>query len=293
MKLTALMALRNEAWIVGLSARVALKWCDSLVCLLHASTDRTADIMRDIEEEHPGRVTILEETDRTWKEMNHRQRMLMEARRQGATHLAVVDADEVLTGNLLPIVRQRIELLKPGQYLRAGMPCMWRGLDRYRTDGSTWAGRDDLMLAFRDDLARLSWRPMNGYDHHHRSPIGSVPTPRPLLPGGVMHLQWASWRRLLAKHAWYQMHERLRYPNKPCQAIARQYSLAPNEAGLETEQAPAAWWEPYERLLHHVDLQAEPWHEEECRRLLKAHGAAAFRGLNLHGVDHESLLRCG
>lgn len=284
MNLVAVMPLRNEAWIVGLSARVVLQWCDALVCLLHQCTDGTAAIMAEIAAEHPGRVTIIEESDATWREMHHRQRLLEAAREQGATHIAITDADEVLTGNLLPVVRSQIAAVLPGKYITAGMPCMWRATDRYRTDGRIWANRDDLILAFADKAA-LSWQPVGGYDHHHRAPIGAVPSGRVLRAGGVMHLQWASWRRLTAKHAWYQMHERLRYPAKSSAAIAQQYSLAPDEAGLTTASAPEEWWNPYRDLLRHVNLNAEPWHEAECRRLIEEHGAERFRGLNLHGVD--------
>lgn len=278
------MPLRNEAWIVGLSARVVLKWADHLVCLLHASTDRTEEIVEEVAAEHPGRVTILRESDSTWREMAHRQALLTAARELGATHVAITDADEVLTGNLLPIVRHQIELLRPGCYIEAGMPCMWRSLTEYRIDGRIWSGRQDLVLAFAD-APGCSWKPIGGYDHHHRNPLGSQRSGRLLSPGGVMHLQWCSWRRLTAKHAWYQMHERLRYPEKDVRKIAFLYGLAPDELGLRTSEAPAAWWLPYADLLHHVDLAAEPWHEAECRRLLDQHGAAMFRGLNLHGVD--------
>lgn len=284
MKLIATMPLRNEAWIVGLSARVVLMWADALVCLLHASTDRTEAILEEIAAEHPGRVTILREDGPLWREMDHRQRLLTAAREQGATHVAITDADEVLTGNVLSIVRSQIAGLRPGKYLEAGMPCMWRSLWRYRTDGRIWAGRQDLVLAFAD-RPDLSWKPVAGYDHHHRAPIGATRSGRLLVPGGVMHLQWASWRRLTAKHAWYQMHERLRYPRKAVAEIARLYALAPNEIGLETAEAPSEWWWPYRDMLRHVDLTVEPWHEGECRRLLDEHGTGIFRGLNLHGVD--------
>jgi hypothetical protein len=40
MKLIGLMPVRGEDWILGLSARAALMWCDELVILLHSCTDR-------------------------------------------------------------------------------------------------------------------------------------------------------------------------------------------------------------------------------------------------------------
>jgi hypothetical protein len=284
MKLVATMPLRNEAWIVGLSARVVLMWADELVVMLHNCTDRTPEIVREIAAEHPGRVTVLEAHDVGWKEMGHRQRLLVAARMRGASHIAITDADEVLTGNLLPVARAQIAALRPGKYMQAGMPCLWRGLGQYRTDGRLWSGRDDLVLAF-GDTASLGWFPQAGYEHHMRAPLGARPSGHVLRAGGVMHLQWASWRRLTAKHAWYQMHERLQYPARPVKQIAATYALAPDETGLQTAETPAAWWEPYQDLLRHVDLNAEPWHEAECKRLLDEHGAEKFAGLNLHGVD--------
>jgi hypothetical protein len=286
MKLIATMLLRNEAWVVGLSARVALMWVDHLVCLVHASTDATEQIIEGVAAEHPGRVTILREPDPLWREMEHRQRMLNAARLLGATHVAVVDADEVLTGDSLAGVRGQIESLRSRVCLQATMFCMWRSLDQYRIDGKVWAGRKDLVLAFCDSPGLL-WRPVLGYDHHRRHPLNSLTGL--VHYGAAMHLQWSSWRRLIAKHVWYQMHERLRYPEKPVAQIAKTYALAPDEKGLKVAEAPAEWWAPYSHLRHLVDLNAEPWHEAECQRLLEIHGRQKFAGLNLYGADRQCL----
>jgi glycosyltransferase involved in cell wall biosynthesis len=48
MKIVTIMPVRNEAWCLGLTARAALMWCDELVILDHASTDRTAEIASEI-----------------------------------------------------------------------------------------------------------------------------------------------------------------------------------------------------------------------------------------------------
>ncbi len=283
------MAVRNESWVIGASARIALKWLDRLVVLNHASTDESGDIIEAIAAEHPGRVTIIAENDPTWREMTHRQRMLQEARKLKATHVAVCDADEVLTGNLLGSIRDNIAQLPPGSTITVGMPCMWRSVDRYRTDGKLWANRFDLTLAFAD-APSLSWAAANGYDHHQRDPKGSRPGLRGYrMDGGVMHLQWSSWRRLVAKHALYKIMERLKYPQKAVPVIDSMYSLALDESGLELKDAPAHWWKPYEDLRKHVDLKARPWQETEAQRLWKHHGAAAFAGLNLFGVAGDQI----
>ena len=95
------MPARNEAWCIGLSARVALLWCDELVILNHASTDETVDIVAELQREHPSRVHLISVPVDTWTEMEHRQMLLDRARMAGATHIAIVDADEILTGDLL------------------------------------------------------------------------------------------------------------------------------------------------------------------------------------------------
>jgi hypothetical protein len=282
--LIGLMPARNEAWVIGLSARAALRWCDELILLLHACSDDTAAIVDQISAEHPGRVHVLIEPDPDWAEMAHRQRLLTAARGRSATHLALVDADEVLTGNLLTVIREWIEPLTQGAHIQVGMRCMWRSLDWYRSGVSVWSNRWDLALAFSDHPS-LKWEKVNGYDHHHRQPFGSVLAKRAYaLDGGVMHLQFANWRRLRAKHARYKMMERVKYPGKSIAAIERLYNQALDETRLQTMAAPASHWEPYADLMGHIDLDAEPWQESECRRLMREHGPETFAGLNLFDV---------
>ena len=93
MKLISTMPVRNEAWVVGLSARVALMWCDELVILNHHSTDSTVEIIAELQRAEPGRVHLISTPDAQWNEMQHREMMLDLARGKGATHIAIVDAE--------------------------------------------------------------------------------------------------------------------------------------------------------------------------------------------------------
>src|SRR5215475_9209519 len=104
MKLTAIMPVRNEEWILGLSARVALEWCDELVVLNHCSFDRTHAILEEISRE-TGRVRFAAHNTSQWREMEHRQQLLDIARHYEATHIALIDADEVLCADSLPGIR--------------------------------------------------------------------------------------------------------------------------------------------------------------------------------------------
>lgn len=286
MQLVGLTIARNESWCIGLTGRAALMYCDEWVVLDHASTDKTAAILLDIAEEHPGRVTILNEESKVWEEMRHRQRTLIAARARKATHCAIVDADEILCGDLLPDIKQRIKQLPPGAFMGIPMRNLHRSINRYRSDNGIWGMRTGTMLAFADSPL-LCWVRRGGYDHHQRSPLNSRMGIRLGGHSGIMHLQFAVWRRLLAKHALYQMMERLKYPSKPVREIRKLYTMAPDETGAETSPCPPEWWAPYKHLMKHLYVKAEPWQVSECRRLWAIYGAEAFAGLELFGIVGE------
>jgi hypothetical protein len=292
MKITGLMPARNEQWCLGLSARVALMWCDELVVLDHASTDDTPDILQAVSREHPGRLTVLTETDPTWAEMAHRQRLLEAARERGATHCAIIDADEVLTGTLLKqLPRMFGTLARRGRCISVPMFNMHRGLTQYRSDSSIWSRRT-ATVGFAD-MPALCWQSVNGYDFHHREPYNSIPGPRAICApsvGGVMHLQFADWRRLTAKHALYKMQEVIRWPGRKAVAkVDQMYSLALDETVCATQPAPAEWWVPYAHLMKHYHQNEEPWQERVCRELWAQHGPEKFAGLNLFGIEKGEL----
>jgi hypothetical protein len=294
MKLVALMPVRNEDWVLGLSARVALMWCDHLVILDHASTDRTQEILRDLCTEHPGRLTCLRNSEGLWDEMAHRQTMLEAARAENATHIAIVDADEILTANLVPGVRLTVANLGRGSILELPGYNLRGSMTRYHANG-IWGARW-FSVAFPDDL-RLYW---SGDRFHHRAPMGlSLHVWRAVGQGqgGVMHLWGLDERRLIAKHAAYKMIEALRWPNKPRSEIDRMYSLAfdPSkdtrfDQTWKFADTPATWWAGYGPILHHLRADAEPWQEQMCRELLGLHGAQAFAGLDLFGVCERELV---
>jgi hypothetical protein len=294
MKLTALMPCRNEDWCLGMSARVALTWADELCILNHASTDETLDIIAEVSREHPGRVHLISTPELQWSEMQHRQMLLEAARDRGATHIAIVDADEILTANLIEFARTGIGTAAarglvelPGYNLRAS-------LNRYHLNG-TW-GRRHFAFAFEDD-PRLHWfeKGRTAEQFHKRVPDGPLetrnPSPIPQGHGGIVHLWGVSDRRLRAKHALYKVTERLRWPDKPVQTIDAMYSWW--KTGIKAEEPgnwqfayvpDAAWWGPYEEWLKHLHIAREPWQEQAVRELVAKHHPETFRGLDLFGV---------
>lgn len=310
MKIIAIMPVRNESWVLGLSARAVLMWADELVILDHASTDDSQRIAGEVRMEYPDRVSIWFESDPVWKEMQHRQRLLMMARERWASHVAIVDADEVLTGNLMggevwdgyapartQPIRQAFSNLPSGSVLQLPWLCLRGSINCVHTSGP-WADGQNVSMGFVDEPA-LHWTSENrgGYDFHHRNPMGRafVPyRPQTSRKAGLMHLQFVSDRRLRAKQALYKATEVLRWPDRePVHMVDQRYNLAVygqyNTPGAQLAPvpvgpAPAEWWEPYQHLMEYFHPDAQPWQEVELKRLISIHGKQRFAGLDLFGV---------
>jgi hypothetical protein len=308
MKLVGIMPVRNEAWCLGLTLRAALMWCDTVICADHGSTDSSREIMEGIAQEVGlSRLIIRDDREQEWREMEQRQMLLHEARERGATHIAIVDADEILTGNLLPsktsvnTINAYLRGIGKGECLQPPMYQLRGSLDQYHSNG-IWGNRW-LSVAFQDD-PRLSW---SGDKFHSREPEypggGKLRPYQPIKQGqgGSFHLWGVSERRLKAKHALYKCVERLRWPAKATVEIERQYNLwrSPHDCsvkyGLQPAWAlewtfanvPAEWWAPYEGLGVKLVNDLTPgdlWQEAEVRRLVAEHGAETFKGLDLFGV---------
>lgn len=297
-KLTAIMLARNEEWILGCSLRVALRWCDEVVILDHGSTDATPDIITDMARAHPGRVhTIRVRATDGWHEQTHRQMAYATAVAHGGTHFAIIDADEVPTGNLLAggglALRDLISdgKLSDGQMVALREFCLWESLDAWRTDGAFAPERCRQIVLGFPHAPNLHWQPReDGYHLHARYPMGhhGIWNPCPSwIGGGIMHLQFADMRRHRAKNWWYRMVERIQHPGKRTpQETNEMYGWCfegtpeTRPAEYTTPEGARSFWDgiPERR---YITLGAKPWHEDEIERLLAKHGTEPFRGLYL------------
>jgi Glycosyl transferase family 2 len=298
MNLVGMMCARNEQWVLGFSARAALEWCDSLIIFDHASTDKTPEIIRQLRgqlrsKSGKSRIYYARVEETQWNEMQHRQYMLNVARAEWAeiaTHLAIIDSDEVLTANLIGGIRDQIQSLRAGQMMTLPLYNLRGGMNRYHLNG-VW-GQRIVSVAFKD-VNTISWR---GDKFHSREPEGVQWQSIRMVnqgAGGVMHLWGASERRLIAKHALYKCTETLRWPDKDRDTIDREYSMAIKGRpwiGDTPEKwtyadVPANWLAPYtDLMIDHLHLDDEPWQEAEVRRLVADHGRGRFAGLDLFGI---------
>ena len=315
MNLIGIMPVRNEDWCLGFTLRVALKWCDQIIVADHGCTDGSREIMESLGRDG---VIVRDDRERQWNEMEQRQMLLATARDYGATHIALIDADEFLTANLLPNIRTLAAGTRSGWMLDLplynvrenqfqGRPADYSkplgehlGLPNpfyYHANG-VW-GHRWVATAFADK-PELHWC---GDTFHHREPFGQEWRGRRSRPvshgeGGTLHLWGASERRLRAKHQAYRMLERLRWPNKLAMDIEYTYDPATNcESELARRMGVAGpwtfaslkpeWLAGYEDLMQYLHIDAVPWQEDYVRSLLKIHGKDTFVGLNLFGLENE------
>lgn len=242
MKIIGLMPARNEGWCIGYTARNLLTWCDELIVLEHVSHHPALDWLR------VGRIS---ESEPEWNEADFRQRLLVKGRELGGTHFAIVDADEILTANLVPKIRDMAGELAPAECLWLPWLCLWRSLDQYRCDDSPF-GRARVPVVFRDDPSIEHKRGADGYQLHSRPPFGAKVIDRlTAQDGGILHLQHANWTRLVAKQEWYIRQEQRRWGK-----VLANYAGTMNEDGLKLAPVPDGFW-PTGREL--IDLAAEPW----------------------------------
>lgn len=279
MRLIALCPVRQDAWSIGASSRAVLKWCDGLIVCQNATyfDQATADAIP----EDP-RVTRLVSDAPSWDEADIRLAMLEAGRAQGGTHFALVDADEILSGNLVPRIRNMAEALEPGAGLRLPWLHLWRGLDQYRDDESPFGRQAHTSVIFRDHPS-LAYRPADdGYQFHMRAPAGVRFTELKSRDAGLMHMQHVVWRRVAAKQAFYRMVEHLRWGGtRTVKETNRRYKPATDETGMTLKDVPAEWWP--EGTREFIDLNAEPWQEAALKRLFILHGRDRFAGLDLGG----------
>lgn len=283
MRLIALMPVRNEDWCLGLSLRVLLQFCDHVVVLLHECADLSERIAQNCQRESGGRVSFTGVSG-DWHEMQHRNELLEKARELRATHIWLGDADEVLSGNLLPDIRHQVKATPKQHILQLPMYNLRGGIERYHANG-TWGNRV-TSVAFADNK-RLHW---SGDRFHHREPEGHILHPHTPITqgaGGVMHLWGASERRLIARHRAYRITERLRWPRKPSAQIESLYSLATDgDAKCPARKwaywpVPSDWWAAYAPLMGYLDVDAEPWQEAWCAAMIAQHGRDCFAGLRI------------
>ena len=307
-KIIATVLCRLDSWSLPLALRSALEWCDEVVVGIHepggkavdpcwgviASLTKSTDVAK--------RIDVVALGNEAWDEMEMRQRLLERARELGATHVAIVDADEAVTADLCgDPIRKAVLALSPGNALDVPMVSPHHGgsqigscLHKARTDGVF--SRAKITLAFAD-APNLAWKnAADGYCYHNRPPRGIQNrielACEPM--SGVFHLQYADLRRLACKAAYYKITERLKFPDReessPA-ALNKKYDWTLEDDGeTYAEIPPGRWLYPFGAGTDFVDLHEVPWQAWAVVVLVERHkGTSVLDGLVLHEWSWEML----
>lgn len=284
MNLVGMMLVKNEAWCLGYTLRVALRWCDSVVVLDHCSDDATLSIVQNVEREvgiERIGYTRTETPDDPWPEMRLRNELLSMADRRNPTHLAFIDGDEALTPRGAELVRSQVEQLSADEVLMQPMLCPYDSLNVVKVAKPF----NDMPILLGCKAGKdLFYAPTEGYQHHARAP-----RPRPwvnaLREGGCVHLQFASARRLRAKAVWYKMRELMAWPNRRTGfELDEQYDWTLhiyNVGGKYVDTPNLYGFDGLQTTL--IDLEAEPWQERQARQWIADRPDLAKR-IALHGL---------
>lgn len=290
-KIVGLVPERNENIYIAQCLKALAMYTDAIVVLDDASTDNTLEILNSIQKECKIEKIITKEK---WyrDEVSDRNALLEAGRSIGGTHFIVIDADEILTSNLLNgnLLRQMILSLKPGETLMLNWIQLWRSTKNYRFDNSVWTyNYKDFIFC---DNKTCSYTPPQ--HENHAKFIHTKRTPHGLngqiytmngFEYGVMHFQFVNWRNLLIKQAWYICLERIRDRKKSSKAINSFYSASTDERGLGLKPVPKDWFSNYSFFDETIYNQPELWREKQIVGWFKEYGRKSFEDLDIWNVD--------
>lgn len=278
MKLIALLAFKDEEWILPAYLSSLEGVVDEIVGIDDGSTDRS----RALVEEAGGYVVENEvRCSEGWAEHAIRERLLRLGRERGGTHFLCLDADEALTSTARVTLRPALEALPPGAKLALRWLTLWKSQSSFRHDGSVWT---DLYkdFAWADD-------PSSDYSYAF---LGVARTPGanraedwtrlPAEAAAVLHYQFVPWRRTEVKQAWYRCSEFLKAPDRAFE-INRTYAHSLDDPGVRTLEVSRAWTESIEVPVGIEDLEPA-WHLDAILSWFDQRGAGFFEPLQIWQV---------
>lgn len=283
MNLFGAMVVHNEDWVIGLTARALLLLVDELVVLNHASTDNTLAILDEINRESGNRVHVVHEPDPVFHSITFYERVVKVCKLAGATHVVLLDADELLASCMLPEARAEIEALEQNQFLET----LWVPISRsLHTKDTGVRSRWKTGFAFPVENYEYPQIPSTHYDiHWSRIPL-SLNGVRPVgkySSGGLMHLQYVDERRMKAKAVLWKMTELLRWPKRSTVEFLNSWYDAAVYDMRETSPVPDDWWTKYAGWEKNVVIGGESIIERQVKELWVKH-KDLFRGLNTFGI---------
>ncbi len=289
-KIVGLVPGRNEQIQIAQCLRCLAQFTDAIVYLDDCSDDDTLKIVKSLRVEC-NIERIIEK--KTWErdEPKDRNDLLNAGREIGGTHFIVLDADEVLTSNLLVnnVLREAILNLQAGDIIKLNWIQLWRSTEKYRFDKSVWTYNYKDFIFCDDGNCFYS----SDFIHTSRCP-GNLKGKVYTLEGydaGVLHFQFVNWRNLLIKQAWYRCLERIKNPDKDINEINQLYAPSKDERGIHLEPVRQEWFSYYKSFDKTIYMQPEHWRERQIIAWFNQYGKEFFKNLDIWDIDwNEDIL---
>lgn len=284
MKIIALLPFKNEEWILPTYLSNVLPIVDEVIAIDDGSTDNGPAILK----QHLNvQVRSNEEVLKSgWAEFNIRQKLLELGREAGGTHFVCLDADETFTSNFMPVAKQIISKLEPGQKLAFQWLALWKSVDHYRDDKSVWSNNyKDFIIHdapnLQHDYAFLGVGRTPGVNNDN--------TWLKLNPkyGAVFHYQFSCWQNFQLKQAWYRCSELIKMPGTEA-SINQKYAITLEDPETFVRAAPESWLKGIP--LPDVDSQPISWHLKKIEEWFKEFGPQHFAGLQIWHIPEIKAL---
>lgn len=286
-KIVGLVPMRNEELLIADCLRALAMVTDAIVVLDDASEDSSMAIVKSLQKEcnieriHEKKIWYRDEP-------GDRNIMLKLGREIGGTHFVVIDADEMLTANLVKnnYLRNLILDLVPGDKMNMHWIRLWKKIDQFRTDGLL------KEVIFCDD-GKSSYQ--SGFIHTSRIPNNLIDGKnlyiKPYFTYGLLHYQAVNWRNMEIRRAWYRCIIRVRKPEYTDAQVNASCACHEDENNITLAQCPAEWFDGYSFFNPAVYEANDIWREKQVITWLKTYGKGFFKGLDMWHIDwHEELV---
>ena len=286
MKIIGLLPFKNEEKFLPTYLSNVQPICDEIIAVDDNSTDNSRQIMEDAGVIVKG----YEDTENLkggWTCGLIRQHLFNYAREAGGTHFVCLDADETFTSNFIPIARDIISQLQPGEKAQLQWLALWKSYTAYRDDNTVWSRNfKDFIVADHPSLTyeyqyMCEGRTIGG---HTEDTIRRLEVEH----GAVLHYQFSCFNNFLLKQAWCQVGELVQQGPGALGAINNKYSICYQDQNVGMRDMPVDWIEGIpEPPVPNFDPE---WKEEnflrknllpDIYRHFDEYGVEFFRGLNI------------
>lgn len=288
MKKIAVMPVKDEEWILEHNLTCASLFFDHIIVADQNSSDRTPEICKKFP-----KVVYIKNNSTEYNEGNRRQLLLDAARSfDGNNFIANLAADEIFSANILdPQVFDRlVKDQKPGTGFSFHWVQLWRSEKEYRDDTSVWSN-SYRPFAFIDDRI-TNYR--KGFAHLSIIPEDLMSTAVICHEIKVLHYQFVSFERMLAKQRWARLLEFGHYSQPDFLKsiiLNNKYYITKDEHNLKTSPVSSNWLHKYAPFI--IKIKSEPWHISASIEFIKKYSPQRLYWLDIwdytwpHGIEDK------